>query len=145
MVSSGYLDTRFLVHLTVTSPSTNQKKVTCKSSLVALWLRIQCCHCCGAGLTPGLGTSTCWDKKWEKKLHALQPSLQILPPKTTRAFGFFFEHEPPILLAWLCNKPLSAPNSKAWVCLASLCVRHTNLHSVMVPKHIAAVTLLLKL
>ena len=36
-----------------------------------------------------------------------------------------FEHEPPVLLAWTCNKPFSAPNSD--VCLASLCVGHTNL------------------
>ena len=37
-----------------------------------------------------------------------------------------FEHEPPILLAWPCNKPFSAPNSKRFG-LAPLCVGHVNL------------------
>ena len=34
----------------------------------------------------------------KKKLHALQPSLQILPPKTTRAFGFFLSTSHPFSL-----------------------------------------------
>ena len=36
----------------------------------------------------------------------------------------FFEHKTPFFLARLCNKPFSAPES---VCLALLCVGHTNL------------------
>ena len=29
------------------------------SSLVAYWLRIQCCRCCGVGFIPSSGTSAC--------------------------------------------------------------------------------------
>ena len=36
--------------------------------------------------------------------------------ETTGGFGFL-EHEPPILLAWPCNKHFSAPNSGFFVCL----------------------------
>ena len=41
-----------------------QKCIQCKSSkdrssLVVQWLRIQCCYCCGLGLTPDTGTSAC--------------------------------------------------------------------------------------
>ena len=32
------------------------------------------------------------------------------------------------LLAWPCNKPFSAPNSNISLCLASLNIRHMNLH-----------------
>ena len=32
------------------------------------------------------------------------------------------------LLAWPCNKPFSAPNSSISLCLASLSIRHMNLH-----------------
>ena len=42
----------------------------------------------------------------------------------------FGVQEPPILLAWSCNKPFSAPTSDVLVCLASLCVRYTDLYSV---------------
>ena len=38
-------------------------------------LRIQCCHCCGAGLIPGLGTSAscgCRQKKKKKKVKKKQ-------------------------------------------------------------------------
>ena len=61
----------------------------------------------------------------------LQPSPQILPIKnvslkTIKEFGSF-EHEPPILLEWLFNKPFCAPNSDLWVCLASLYVGHIEL------------------
>ena len=40
----------------------------------------------------------------------------------------FLGHEPPGVLAWPCSKPFSAPNSDISVCLASLCVGHTNVH-----------------
>ena len=50
-------------------------------------------------------------------------------PKTISEFGGF-EHEPPILLAWPCNKTFSAPNSDVSVCLASLCLGRMNLCSV---------------
>lgn len=43
-----------------------------------------------------------------------------------------FEQEPPILFAWPCNKPFSAPNSNVSACLASLRVRHMNWHEQMV-------------
>ena len=42
-----------------------KKDKSYRSSLVAYWLRIQCCHCCGSGcccssgLIPGPGISTC--------------------------------------------------------------------------------------
>ena len=39
----------------------------------------------------------------------------------------FLEHESLVLLARPCNRPFSAPNSDVSCCLASLCVRHTNL------------------
>ena len=51
--------------------------------------------------------------------------IQILPLKPSEFR--FFEHKPPMLLAWLCNKPFSALTSDISVCLASLCVRYTNL------------------
>ena len=35
------------------------------------------------------------------------------------------EHELPIL-AWQCNKPVSAPDSDVLIFLASLCIRHTD-------------------
>lgn len=34
-----------------------------------------------------------------------------------------------MLLAWTSSKLFSAPNSNVWVCLTSLCIRHTNLGS----------------
>ena len=46
-------------------------------------------------------------------------------PQTIGEFRVF-KQEPPILLAWACNKTFSAPNSKVSVYLATLCVRHTN-------------------
>ena len=64
-------------------------------------------------------------------LEALTPNLAFknCSPKTTWDYGGF-EHAPsPILLAWPCNKPFSAPNFNVAVCLASLCVEHTNLGS----------------
>ena len=61
------LSTRFLEHHPLTSPPTNQKKVT---------------H--PAVLTPNF-------------------AYKNFSPKTVRGF----EHEPPILLAWPCNKPFS--------------------------------------
>ena len=36
-------------------------------SLVAEGLMIQCCHCCGVGLIPGLGTSICLGHYQKKK------------------------------------------------------------------------------
>ena len=54
--------------------------------------------------------------------------------KTIREFRVF-EHKTPILLAWPCNKPFSAPSSNVLVCLASLCVGHTNLGSVILTQH----------
>ena len=39
--------------------------------------------------------------------------------KTIREF-WVFEHDPPILLVWLCNKSFSSPKSFILVCLASL-------------------------
>ena len=53
--------------------------------------------------------------------------------KPTGEFGSF-EHEPPILLAWPCNKHCPAPTP---TCLASLCIRHTNLvlTTVYLPLH----------
>ena len=45
--------------------------------------------------------------------------------RTIREFGFF-EHKPPVHLAWPCNKPFSAPNSDFSVGLASLCFGHLN-------------------
>ena len=61
----------------------------------------------------------------------------MLPIKTshqkiTGEFGVF-EHEPPILLASLCNKSFAGPNSDVLVCLTSLCIGHMNLHMVTVP------------
>lgn len=69
----------------------------------------------------------------EKGTHP-EPSSQLLPiktffPKTIEELKFS-EHKPPILLAWPCNKPFSAPNSNFSLCLASLCIGHRNLHSV---------------
>ena len=66
---------------------------------------------------------------------ALTPSFasKNFSPKPIREFGFF-EHDPPILLAWPCNKPSSAPNVQ--VCLASLCLRHTNLCLVTEPRRV---------
>ena len=77
------LSTRLLEHHSVTSPSTNQKKVT---------------H--SAALTPNF-------------------AFKNFFLKTTGESGIS-EHESPFLLAWLCNKPLSTPNSDILVCLASL-------------------------
>ena len=38
-----------------------------------------------------------------------------------------FEHELPVLLAWSCSKPFSAPDSNVSICLASLCTEHKHL------------------
>ena len=69
-----------------------------------------------------------------RKSHTLQPSPKILPvktfPKNHQRVRGFFEYKPPVLLAWPCNKPFSAPNSSVLVCLASPCDGHTNVHSV---------------
>ena len=58
------------------------------------------------------------------------------PPKHffLKAFGEFegFEREPPILLAWPCNKLFSAPDSDILVSLASLCIGHMDMHSVII-------------
>ena len=63
--------------------------------------------------------------------------------KTIREFRVF-EHKTPILLAWPCNKPFSAPSSNVLVCLASLCVGHTNLGSVILTQHCKSTILKLK-
>ena len=64
---------------------------------------------------------------------ALTPNFAYknFSPKTIREFGVF-EHKPPVLLAWPCNKPFPVPNSETSVYLASLCLGHTNLHLVTV-------------
>ena len=43
---------------------------------------------------------------------------------------FFFDQESPILLAWPSNKPFPSPNASISASLASLWMRHMNLHSV---------------
>ena len=53
-------------------------------------------------------------------------AYKIFSLKTIQEFGFL-EHEPPILLAWPCNKPFCAPDPDILVCLASLCIGHMNL------------------
>ena len=55
--------------------------------------------------------------------------IQTFPRKPSESLGIF-EHKSPILLAWSCNKPFSAPNSDISVYLASLCVGHMNLRLV---------------
>ena len=61
----------------------------------------------------------------KKVIHpaALTPNFahKNLSLKIIREFGSF-ELEPPVLLAWPCNKPFSAANSDGLICLASLCV-----------------------
>ena len=63
-----------------------------------------------------------------RKSVTLQTSPQILPVKTSpwKSSGSSgdFEHKPPVLLAWLCNKPFSAPSSD--VCLYGLIVPWTH-------------------
>ena len=86
------LSTRFLEHRPVTSPPTNQKKVTHPTAL-----------------TPNVAFEN-------SSLKAIEEFR-------------FSEHQPPVLPAWPCSKPLSALNSDILVCLASLCVGHTNLGS----------------
>lgn len=59
---------------------------------------------------------------------------------TIREFGSF-EHEPPVLLAWPCNKPFSAPNSEVsvwlhhasgtWTWVWPWISQHVNCNSVM--------------
>lgn len=56
--------------------------------------------------------------------------LKFISPQTIGEFGFC-KLEPPVL-SWPCNKPFSAPNSSGSVCLASLCVAHTDFCSVTV-------------
>ena len=57
---------------------------------------------------------------------ALTPNFAYkTSPHNMGEFGFF-EHKPPILFAWPCNKPFSAPNSYISVCLVSLWVQHRN-------------------
>ena len=94
------LSPRFLESCPVTSPPTNQKKVTRP-----------------AALNPNFPY-----KNFSQK-----------PIKEFR----FFEHKPPVLLAWPCNKAFSAPNleqRKVLVCLASVCIGHTNLCLVTVQR-----------
>ena len=66
-----------------------------------------------------------------RKSVTLQTSPQILPVKTSpwKSSGSSgdFEHKPPVLLAWLCNKPFSAPSSDVSVCMDSSCLGHMNL------------------
>ena len=57
--------------------------------------------------------------------------LKVLCRNPLRSWGLF-GHEPPVLLAWPCSKPFSALNSVS-VCLASLCIRHSNLRLVPPP------------
>ena len=77
---------------------------------------------------------------WTQPVTSYQPIrggshiLQSLPPlefclKNHPGFRSF-EHELPILLAWPCNKLFSPSDSSILVCLASMCVRHTNLSSM---------------
>ena len=62
---------------------------------------------------------------------ALTPNFAYknISPQTIRE-SVVFEHEPPLLLAWSCNKPFSAPNSDVLIYLASMCIGHVNLCSV---------------
>ena len=46
--------------------------------------------------------------------------------KTIREF-WVFERDPPILLVWLCKKSFSSPKSFVLVCLASLCIKHSDM------------------
>ena len=69
-----------------------------------------------------------------RKSHTLKRSPQILPIKdfslkTTGEFGSF-EHKPPVLLAWRCSKPFSAPYANILVCWPSLCIRHMKLRLI---------------
>ena len=73
----------------------------------------------------------------------MQPSPQILPnknfsPKIIMEFGVF-EHEPPILLAWPCNKSFSASNASGLICLASVDIgllRFMPIKLVMLSNHL---------
>ena len=71
-------------------------------------------------LEPRPVTSPATSQKKVTHPAALTPSFAYknFSPKTIREFEVF-EHEPPILLAWPCSKPFSAPNSDILVCLAS--------------------------
>ena len=68
------------------------------------------------------------------KKHLQQPTVPLpysaFKNALLKTFSEFGGHEPLVLLAWPCNTSFSAPNSNISVCLASLCVRHTNLHSL---------------
>ena len=78
-------------------------------------------------------TSPATNQKKATHPAALTPNFAYknFSPKTIREFGVF-ECEPPILLAWPCNKIFSAPNSGISVCWVSLYFGHTNLCSVKV-------------
>ena len=58
-------------------------------------------------------------------LAALTPNLAYknFPPIPIGKFEVF-EYKSPILFAWPCSKPFSAPNSDILVYVISLCIRH---------------------
>ena len=56
--------------------------------------------------------------------HTPNLAYKNFPPITIGEFEVF-EYKSPILFAWPCSKPFSAPNSDILVYLISLCIRHT--------------------
>ena len=67
-----------------------------------------------------------------KTTHPAAPAPDFAYKNSPQITGEFrgVEPEPSTFLAWPDNKPFSAPNSDIFICLASLCVRHTNLCSI---------------
>ena len=84
-------------------------------------------------LTEWLTLSLLTDQKKVTHLAALTQNFAYknLSLKTIGEF-WFFEQELPILLAWPCNKPLSASNFDISICPVSLCIQNTNLNTVTV-------------
>ena len=63
--------------------------------------------------TPGASPCCLTTNQAEGWSHTQQPSSRILPIKTLPSKGEFRldKHQLPILLAWPCNKPFSAPHT----------------------------------
>ena len=79
--------------------------------------------------SPGL-SSYCLTTNQKKVVHcAALTSNFAFKNSSLKTISDFrsFEHEPPVLLAWLCNEPFSAPNYDILAQLASQYIMHTNL------------------